>query len=55
MVRGIDHADFYVTVPGTPEAPSRPPSKGTWVPLEETVSMGSSGTCTVYRRGEVTP
>jgi len=55
MVRKIDHADFYVTVPGTPEAPSRPPSKGTWVPLEETVSMGSSGTCTVYRRGEVTP
>ena len=54
MVGSIDYADFYVTVPGSPEDPSRPP-QGDWVPLDETVSMGSSGICTVYRRGEVTP
>ena len=55
MVRQIDHADFYVTVPQSSEVPSRPPTKGDWVPLDETVSMGSRGICTVYRRGEVTP
>ena len=55
MVRGIDHADFYVTVPESSDAPSPPPSEGDWVPLDETVPMGSRGICTVYRRGEVTP
>ena len=55
MVRGIDHADFYVTVPDSADAPSLPPSEGGWVPLDETVPMGRGGFCTVYRREEALP
>jgi len=55
MVRGIDHADFYVTAPDSSGAPSLPPTEGDWVPLDETVPMGRDGFCTVYRRGEVLP
>ena len=55
MVHGIENADFYVTVPESSDVPSLLPSDGDWVPLDETVAMGSRGTCTVYRRMEVTP
>ena len=55
MVRGLENADFYVTVPESSGAPSLPPSEGDWVPLDETVPMGRGGFCTVYRRMEVTP
>ena len=55
MVRGIENADFYVTVPESSEVTSLPPSGGDWIPLDETVPMGRGGSCTVYRRMEVTP
>ena len=52
MVRTLENADFYVTVPDSSDPETLPPADGVWVPLDEPVPMGRGGCCTVYRRGE---